>query len=864
MVFVAAALLPLRLSAQQQPALPAPVKKIIEFQSDIAPILAKCVACHGPANQSAGLRLDNRVDALRGGASGLVIHPGESAKSRLIHLVAGFEPNRVMPREGEPLSGLEISFLCAWIDQGAEWNGDMATVSPPTSQRPKQKHWAFLPPQKPPLPNVANKEWIQNPIDRFILARLENEEIKPSPEAGRATLLRRVSLDLIGLPPAPGEVDAFLADQRPGAYKRQVDRLLKSPHYGEKWARHWLDLARYADSDGYETDQLRPWAWRWRHWVINALNNDMPFDQFTIEQLAGDLLPGATVEQHVATGFHRNTLSNREGGADLEEFRVEQIVDRAAATGIVWLGLTVGCARCHDHKYDPVSQQEFYQLYAFFNSADEVNIDAPLPGETGPFLASRAAYEARRSELLAPVRQELEQLQAQWEQKLLEADRHPGQEYTWDRAWEVLGLIWGGNYGEGQLEGQRIVKLDPAKRTKDERERLFDYFLTRGPKLAPERFEELKIKELSEQVEKLKAEYPRLSRAPVFAESTQPPISYVHVRGDFRQHGVDVQPDVPAVLPALPAIGAKNRLALARWLVSPENPLTARVAVNRMWQELFGQGLVATSADFGTQGEQPSHPELLDWLATEFIARGWSVKQMHRLIVMSASYRQASDSHAELAERDPDNHLLARQSRLRLHAEQLRDAALAVSGLLDDSVGGPSVRPPQPTEAASYGYDTPWPESKGGDRYRRGLYTWMQRTSPYAQSVTFDLPDPNQVCSRRERSNTPLQALTLLNDPVIFEAAQAIAMRIVGEGGAAPADRIAYGFRLCLARRPSAEENERLLRYYREQVRRFDSDSQRAAMLIPVTLPNTSSAEMAAWTALSSVLLNLDEFITRP
>jgi hypothetical protein len=863
-LFLAVVLVPVVVSGQLRPALPAPVKKIVEFQSDIVPILSQCVGCHGPDNQSGGLRLDNRVDALRGGASGPAIVPGESARSRLIHLVAGFEPNRVMPMGGEPLSGLNISFLRAWIDQGAKWNGEIAAAtSSSASQQRKEKHWAFVPLGKPLLPAVANEEWVKNPIDRYILGRLEKESIAPSPEADRATLLRRVSLDLIGLPPTPGEVDAFRSDQRPDAYERQVDRLLKSHHYGEKWARHWLDLARYADSDGYETDQLRPWAWRWRHWVINALNQDMPFDQFTIEQLAGDLLPGATIEQRVATGFHRNTVSNREGGADLEEFRVEQIVDRAAATGVVWLGLTVGCARCHDHKYDPVTQKEFYELYAFFNTADEVNINAPLAGEMGPYLASRAEYEARRRELLAPLREELEDLQAQWERKILEADRNPGQEYVWDRAWEVLGLVWGGNWGEGQLEGQRIVKLDPSRRTKDQRQRLFDYFLKRGSKLAPKRFEELKVKELSEKVEKLKEEYPRLSRAQVFAESSEGRTAYVHVRGDFRGRGVAVAPGIPAVLPPLPAESGKSRLALARWLVAPENPLTARVAVNRMWQEFFGRGLVATSGDFGAQGEKPSHPELFDWLATEFVARGWSVKRMHKLIVMSATYRQTSDARAELTERDPDNHLLARQARLRLHAEQVRDAALMVSGLLDNTLGGPSVRPPQPKAAASYGYETPWPESAGGDRYRRGLYTWIQRTSPYAQSVTFDLPDPNQVCSRRERSNTPLQALTLLNDPVTSEAARALARRMVVEGGPAAVDRIMHGFRLCLARGPRPDESERLLRYYRDQVRRFDRRPREAERLMPAAPHDTSPAETAAWATVSSVLLNLDEFITR-
>ena len=375
----------------QLASLPAPVKKIIAFSTDIQPILAKnCLGCHGPAAQQSGLRLDSHAAALKGGHSGVVIKPGDSAGSRLIHLVAGFDAQRTMPMGGEKLSRLDISFLRAWIDQGAEWGIDPSQAEAPSAADDPKKHWSFVPPKRLTPPAVRHQNWVRNPIDAFILARLEQENTKPSPEANRVTLVRRLSLDLTGLPPTPRQLDAFLADTSPHAYEQLVGDLLDSEHYGEKWARPWLDLARYADSDGYETDQLRPWAWRWRHWVIEALNRDMPFDEFTIEQLAGDLLPGAKVEQQVATGYHRNTVSNREGGADLEEFRVDQIVDRAANTGVVWLGLTVGCARCHDHKYDAISQKEFYQLYAFFNGADEVNIDAPLcrsPIEMSPSVA---------------------------------------------------------------------------------------------------------------------------------------------------------------------------------------------------------------------------------------------------------------------------------------------------------------------------------------------------------------------------------------------------------------------------------------------------------------------------------------------
>ena len=869
-VLLAAALHAQQPTPAQLASLPAPVKKIIAFSTDIQPILAKnCLTCHGPAAQQSGLRLDSHAAALKGGYSGAVIKPGDSAGSRLIHLVAGFEPQRRMPMGSDRLDGLDISFLRAWIDQGAEWGKDSQrgeapnqVATQPTPNEPN-KHWSLIPPKQPAIPAVRDENWVRNPIDAFILARLEKEDIQPSPEAARATLLRRLSLDLTGLPPTPRQLDAFLADTSPHAYEQLVDDLLGSQHYGEKWARPWLDLARYADSDGYETDQLRPWAWRWRHWVIEALNRDMPFDEFTIEQLAGDLLPGAKVEQQVATGYHRNTVSNREGGADLEEFRVDQIVDRAANTGVVWLGLTVGCARCHDHKYDPVSQKEFYQLYAFFNTADEVNIDAPLPGEIGPYLAARREYDAKRDELLAPVRDELAPLQVEWERKLLAADADPGKIHVWDRAWEVLGLIWGGNWGEGQLEGQRIVRIPGDKRTKDQADHLFDYFLRRGSKINLERFEELKIKELSEKVEALKKEYPKLTRAQILVESPEPRTSYIHVRGDFRSPGIEVKPGIPAVLPPLPKQVPRNRLTLAHWLVSPDNPLTARVAVNRMWQEFFGRGLVSTSDDFGKQGDKPTHPALLDWLAREFIARGWSMKAMHKLIVMSATYRQSSRGRQELETLDADNRLLARQARVRLSAELVRDAALAVSGLLDTTVGGPAVFPPQPKEAASYGYSTPWEESRGGDRYRRGLYTWLQRTSLYAQSVTFDLPDPNQACTRRERSNTPLQALTLLNDPVFFEAAQALAVRVVTEAAGGVEDRVEHGFRLCIAREPSADERDRLASYYRRQVEILKRAPERVEEMMPFPLEGVNPVESAAWVGLSSVLLNLDEFITR-
>jgi len=810
----------------------------VDFGRDIAPILrARCLACHGPARQQNGLRLDSREAALRGGYSGPAIQPGNSAGSRLIRLVSGLEKERLMPLGGPALSSAQIALLRVWIDQGVVWPEELRPPSSAEEAASKTAHWAFSAPRRPPVPATRNRAWVRNPIDAFVLARLENEGIAPSPEAERRTLLRRVFLDVIGLPPSPEQTEAFLADSRPDAYERLIDELLASPHYGEKIARHWLDLARYADSDGYETDQLRPYAWRYRDWVIDAFNRDLPYDQSTIQQIAGDLLPNAHMREKMATGFHRNTLSNREGGADLEEYRIEQVVDRVATTGATWLGLTLGCARCHDHKYDPISQKEFFQLYAFFNSADEVNISAPVPGEFGTYLRTRPQYEARRRELLCDVEKEIERLQAEWEKKTRQAHFNPGKDHRWDRSVELLGLTWGGNLGWGQLEGLSILLTEPAGRAHRQRQRLQNYFLQRGSVVDPERFKKLRLAGLSKEIEKLETAYPAPSEAPVIVERPTPRATHIHLRGDFRNPGIEVQPGTPAALPADPQ---PSRLTLARWLVAAENPLVARVAVNRVWQELFGRGIVSTSDDFGLQGSKPSPAELLDWLAVEFRERGWSLKKLHKLILSSATYRQSSNARREIETLDSENVLLARQARLRLPAELIRDSALAVSGLLAATIGGPSVRPPQPASVSKEGYDNPWVESTGADRYRRGIYTWLQRTTPYAQMVTFDAADVNRSCSRRERSNTPLQALTLLNDPVFFEAAQGLAARILSESSGAVEERIDYGFRLALARPPEPRELKRLLKYVDEQ-----------------------REQDAAWTGLASILLNLDEFITR-
>ena len=796
---------------------------------------------------------------MRGGYSGLVIQPGNSAASRLILLVASQAEGKTMPPVGRKLTAREIGLLRAWIDQGAAWpeeEGREIDSQPSLARVEKLAHWSFQPIQKVARPPVRNQAWVRNPIDQFVLARLESESIEPAPEADKVTLLRRLSLDLTGLPPTPGEVAGFLADNRPDAYEREVDRLLSSPHYGERWARHWLDLARYADSDGYEKDRVRPHAWRYRHWVIDALNRDMPFDQFTIEQIAGDLVPKASVEQRAATGFHRNTLTNREGGINIEQFRFEQVVDRTNTVGTVWLGLTVGCAQCHDHKYDPISQKEYYQLFSFFNSAEEVNVEAPLAGEMGPYLQALPDYRKKRSELISQYG--VPPLQTAWEEKMLQAAVNPGKWTDWDHAYDAF---------QKYLDGaDKILRSPAGQRTEKQKDALTDHFVENYHRvISKERDKELKFKELRRQLREMESAFPALSEAPAVAEEAAARTTHVHIRGDWRNAGVAVERNTPAVLPPLPADAQISRLTLAKWLVAPNHPLTARVTVNRIWQEYFGRGLVRTSEDFGTQGEKPSHPELLDWLAAGFQQNSWSLKKLHRRIVTSATYRQSSNFRPELQSRDPGNTLLARQTRLRLPAELIRDSALAASGLLYPAIGGRSIRPPQPAGLTDLGYASSlrWQESQGRDRYRRGLYILFQRTVPYPQLANFDAPDSNVTTCRRTRSNTPLQALNLLNDPVFVEAAQALAARTLREAPAEFSSRLQHAFRLALIRPPSPRERDWLADYYQKQLLAVEKEPAMAAALAPSEAAGAAPTEAAAWTALSSVLLNLDEFITR-
>jgi mono/diheme cytochrome c family protein len=809
----------------------------VDYLLDVKPILAKnCYACHGAAKQRSGLRLDTAASLLRGGNSGPAAVPGKSADSRVIKAVTGTGDLKAMPPKGPRLTPDQVARLRAWIDAGAKLPANEA----PQTVAVTSTHWAFRAPVRPALPAIRDAGRAHSTIDRFVLARLDKEGLAPSPEADRVTLIRRLSLDLLGLPPTPAQVDEFVADAAPDAYERLVERLLASPHYGERWGRAWLDQARYADSNGYSIDAPRS-IWPYRDWVMAALNRDMPFDQFTVEQLAGDLLPNATQEQRVATGFHRNTPINGEGGIDVEQFRVESIIDRVNTTGSVWLGLTVGCCQCHDHKFDPITQREYYQLFAFLNNADEPTLELGTPQEVEQRKKARARIAAVRKQLkpLDPTNQAGED---RWERnlttdlrKLLPADIQA-----------ILEVP-----ENGRTVGQK-EKLSASYRKTDQSRHVL-LALGSGSPLGAAANVHLGMRriELDKQLTALKATAPAGATTMVLQERKTPRKTQVLLGGDFTRKGAQVAPDVPAVLPPLASGGVHprrdepgglpNRLDLARWLVDTKNPLTARVTVNRLWQHYFGLGLVETDNDFGTQGSPPSHPKLLDWLATEFIRRRWSLKAMHRLIVTSATYRQSSRARPDLMTIDPRNRLLARQVRLRLEAEFVRDVALEASGLLSQKVGGPSVFPPQPEGIYRFTQiDKHWKASVGPARYRRGMYTYFWRSAPHPSLTVFDAPNASGTCTRRNRSNTPLQALTLLNDQGQYEFAKALAARVLREGGTDDAGRLRYAFRLCLARQPNEREQQRL------------------GELLAREPPG-----IEAWVTVARVLLNLDEFITR-
>lgn len=1009
-VFTAMALGTGVLPQQALKPLPAPASRPVDFVKDVQPIfVTSCVVCHGSTAQRSNLRLDSKAALLKGGLSGPAIIPGKSDDSLLVRLVSGAEGDRLMPLGGPRLADEQIGLIRAWIDQGAPWPEEAAQSSV------EAKHWSYRKPIRPELPVVHETSWPRNSIDYFVLARLEKEGLRPSVEADRTTLIRRVSLDLTGLPPSLEEVDAFLADKSSQAYENLVDRLLDSPQYGERWARLWLDLARYADSHGYESDPFRV-MWRYRDWVISAFNRNMPFDQFTIEQIAGDMMPGATLEQKIASGFHRNTMWNMEGGVDPEQTRVETIVDRVNTTASVWLGTTLACTQCHNHKYDPFSQKEYYQFFAFFNNADEPEMDAP----TAEQLRQRQKYESDLANLetvLNTSTPELEAAQARWERGVdtkpvqwteldpvgflssggatltkledksilvsglnpendsytivahtdlkgvtgvrLEALNHPDLpnqgpgrdpkggfavsqfaahvgpkktpqttqpvsfkvavaeggsksqnlqnfiENKPDSEWSVepgkeagglsrsaffeneetfgfdggMTLTFTLNHRSKAKEAnlghfrfsvttssnpvslpdsvRRLVSLGSEKRTAGQKAELAAYYRSICPEL----------KEIRSRIAELRKTEPKFPTAMVMQERIEPRATHIHIRGNFLNHGEQVVPGVPAVLSPLPQGQPSNRLTLARWLVDGNNPLVARVTVNRFWEQYFGRGLVITSEDFGTQGERPTHPELLDWLATEFVGQGWDMKALHRLIVTSATYCQSSKISPDLNSRDPYNKLLARGPRFRLEAEMVRDVALAASGLLSQKVGGPSVFPPQPEGIWTQNYsEEKWLTNVDDDRYRRGLYTFWRRTAPYPSFLAFDAPSREFCTVRRPRTNTPLQALTTMNDPAFVEAAQALARRMVGQA-TDNRDRTIYGFRLCVSRPPEPREVDSLLSLYQKEEVRFSRDIDAAVELAPAVLGKRPKGvvvpELAAWTVVANVLLNLDETVSK-
>ncbi len=799
------------------PALAAPV----DYLRDVKPLLTRhCVQCHGAQKEESGLRLDTAEFARLGGASGSVVRRPRGGESLLEAVIAGTHADiPAMPYKRPLLTETEIATLRAWVAAGAP--------APEDETPGRWEHWAFIAPRRtsPPDAPAARANWPRAAIDRFILARLSAEGIAPAPEADRVTLLRRASLDLTGLPPTPSETAAFLADAAPGAYERAVERLLASPHFGERWARPWLDLARYADSNGYSIDAPRQ-IWKYRDWVVSALNRDLPFDQFVVEQLAGDLLPNRTVDQRVATGFNRNTQINQEGGIDPEQFRVEAVLDRVNTYGAAFLGLTLSCAQCHDHKFDPISQRDYYRLYAFFNTSVDDGHGDRRPKSVGMlhFKPDGTADEELETEM-ASVREQLTALFEQhgaeieaWRRGLTPETRDRkvsrGTRAALDVPWEKLGF------------NQRR-SVYPVARPDD-----------------------AAFKRLNDRLSALQRRESQGTSTLVMEELPGGRPSHLFIKGDFTRPGDVVTPGTPVVLPPLRA-EKPDRLDLARWTVDPANPLTARVFVNRVWQQYFGRGLVETENDFGSQGTPPSHPELLDWLATELVARGWSQKALHRLIVTSATYRQSSRHRADLELADPVNRLLARQSRLRLDAELVRDASLAASGLLVPTLGGPPVFPPQPDGVMSLGQvKREWKPSTGPDRHRRGLYTHFWRATPHPALAVFDAADGFSACTRRLRSNTPLQALTLLNDQQFFEFAGGLADRVRREAPAADLQaRIEFAFRCCLARSPTAFETERLAALHRQQFAAAEgTDDER---------------DRAAWLAIARVLLNLDETITR-
>jgi len=826
-----------------------------DFLRDVRPILAEhCLKCHGPdeAERAADLRLDRRDAAIGSLPSGKrAIVPGDVSGSELLRRIDATDPAELMPPPDakHPLSDAQKQVLRKWIESGAEYS----------------EHWAFQRVARPRAPLSADAA-VSSPIDAFVRAKLHNAGLSPAPEADRRTLIRRLALDLTGLPPSPADVEEFVADAAPDAYARLADRLLASPRYGEKMAQGWLDLARFGDSSGYQDDGDRP-SWPYRDYVIRSFNDGLPFDRFTIENLAGDLLPDPTVDQQIASGFNRLHRHNEEGGSDEDEFRVVYTVDRANTTAATWLGLTFGCAQCHDHKYDPLSQREFYAFFAFFNSLDGELVITKNNRECHPFIRVPTADERRQLDAYAAEIEELE-LQAAPLTPAAEAAlaewiaAHPAPTATTPLpAGEAAPAD-----ADKPLTIEQILALPADQRTDEQR-------LTLRAKHFSEHFAELhaieqRLTELRNTRETFER---RLPVALVWREMAEPRPARLLARGDYQQPGEIVARDVPSVFPPLPDNVRHDRLALAQWLVARDHPLTSRVTANRLWQQLFGAGLVRTPEDFGTRGELPTHPELLDWLSAELMESDWEIKRYQREILLSQTYRQTSTVTATAWQADPENQLLSRGARFRLTAEEIRDVALAASGLLVEQLGGESAYPYQNLEYYREKEDSPgewqWPETPGPQLYRRGMYTFWRRTTPYPPFTTFDAPSRGECTVMRARTNTPLQALITLNDPTFVEAARVLAEQIVAEGGANSIDRLSFAFRRCLSRPPSEAETDVMLRLVRREQERYRSDPAAAASLVAqgsaAHAGNGDAAETAAWMSVATALLNLDETITR-
>jgi hypothetical protein len=1008
----------------------------IDFNRDIRPILSNnCYKCHGfdDKTREAGLRLDQRevaTAALESGVTAIV--PGKSAESELVKRVSSKDPDLKMPPvdSGKRLTDDEIAKLARWVDEGAEYKG----------------HWSFIVPTRPALPEVTHKEWVRNAIDQFTLARLEKEKLLPSPEADKRDLIRRVTYDLTGLPPTLAEVDAFLLDNSADAYEKVVDRLLASPRFGEHKARYWLDAARYADTHGLHFDNER-FIWLYRDYVINAFNNNKPFDQFALEQVAGDLLPNATMEQRIATGFNRNNVTTNEGGSIDDEVLVRYGVDRVEALSTVFMGLTLGCAVCHDHKFDPITQKEFYQLFAFYSwAADRAmdgNIQLPPPiikAATPEQQAQLADFDKRIGEVQKEMADELAKIEYvepaesqatasfadPTEYVWIEDATPPGAKQQGNSSWEFVGkahiapysgervstrtakdvsqhfftdanpplrvgdgdklftyvyldpnnppktimlqfndgtwehrAFWGedlipfgtdpkaanhlhlgplpkvGEWVRLEVEAAKVglapgsalngwaytqyagriywdksgivtrtpqagsgfeslakwdayeraqaksplpdpvkkaIKTEPEKRNDEQKKQIRDYFLQKIYTKSRPTFAayEKKIEDLNKQKRDLDAQIPA---SMVMEDLPKPRDTFILIRGQYDKKGDKVEPGIPSVLGKLPDDAPRNRLGLARWVTSRDNPLTARVTVNRFWQQYFGAGLVKTPEDFGAQGQLPTHPDLLDWLSVEFAESGWDIKRLQKLIVTSATYRQSSQVTPAILQRDPENELYTRGARFRIDAEMVRDQALAMGGLLVEKVGGRSVRPYQPDgiwEAVAFkGSNTEYfKRSEGESLYRRSLYSFWKRTAPPPSMMTFDAPNRESCVVRRARTNTPLQALVLMNDTQFVEAARFFAERMIRQGGETAEERLVHAFRLATARRPQPNELAVIQRVFQSHLEEYKANTDAAKKLLDVgerksDLTKVDPSELAAYTMTASLILNLDETITK-